>query len=730
MKLLRKLLLAGVCLPAMVTYAAADPVSIGSFVISSLLSVGAGGILPVVSAAAIGNAVIGAAVIGASLISSVLGRAPKINPGDFKSTFETGDSSEIRAVGRVRVGGLKAFGNTKSGTDRYRLICHTRGRVSAVEAHYLGGREVTVESTGEVSSPPWAKVGGSYVYIKSKIGDGTETAWADLMAAFPDLWTVNHRVRGIAQSLIKFISPGTTTEKFMKLFQSGPPEYERVQRSEPVYDPRTGQSATDEATWVYKDTGPLCAAHILRSYPSLTVSDFNYAGIGIEANKADALIATKTGTEPRSRCWGMWASETPRGDVMDQVLKSIGAEIVATDDNSFNVRMIDDVRVPEIIFTEKHLIDLQWRSGPESVERPNICRVNYYSPERNYDMAEIDLTGIAWARVQDEINRVGEQIMDIDLPFCPSASQAQRIARRLFALARADAGVATFNFAGLAAWGKTIAAIPLPDLDVVETCAIGTPRVNDQEGTVEIPFVVWPTLETWDPATMEADAPPAIPEMQYESELDTPAAPSAASVVQYPDLSYETRVKFAAVTGGTIAEAVYRTYTAGEPDAFASMTEYSGAGTARYGYDATNSSGKKLDAKCRFFNDDDEGSYYSDLLTVDLMAIDNSAPAAPTFDVTATPGSGEDGATYTFDTKAASEAMNVASITIQRLTGVSTWVDLVTGNARPESPVITSFSDVRGTSDKTISLRAYAYASDGTASVAGTYSYTIPGTGI
>lgn len=723
MKFIKSLMLAGVCLPAMVTYAAADPVSIGSFVISSLMSVGAAGILPAVSAATIGSAVLGAAIIGANILSSVLGRSPKINPGDFKSTFETGDSSEIRAVGRVRVGGLKAFGNTKSGTDRYRLICHTRGKASAVEAHFLGGREVTVEADGQVSSPPWTKVGGSYVYIKSKIGDGSETAWSELMSAFPDLWTSAHRVRGIAQSLVQYISPGITTEKFMKLFQSGPPDYERVQRSEPVYDPRTAQSAIDDSTWLYRDNGPLCAAHILRSYPSLAVADFDYVGIASEASKADALVATKTGTEARSRCWGMWASETPRGDVMDQVLKSIGAEIVASDDNSFNIRLIDDVRTPEITFTDKHLIDLQWRSGPESVQRPNICRVKYYSPERNFEMTEIDLTGIAWARSQDEIDRVGEQIMDIDLPFCPSASQAQRIARRLFALARADAGVATFNFAGLAAWGMTVAAIPLPDLDIVETCAIGTPRVNDDQGTVEIPFVVWPTLSAWNPAVDEAVAPPVIPEMAYESELDTPAAPSAATVVQYPGGAYETRVKFVAVSGGTIAEAVYRTYTAGEPNAFASMTEYDGAGSTRYAYAAANTVGLKLDTKCRFFNVDEDGSYYSPLLTVDPMATDNSAPPAPTLSAIVT-GPGVGGA-YSVDISAMSAAMNVASLKVQKLSG-GTWTDVFSDNAKPEVTVTTSYPETQGPTDKTVSLRAYAYSSDGTASVAATSSYFIP----
>lgn len=729
MKLFRKLLLANVCVAFTAAPALADPISIGSFVISSLLSVGAGGILPAVSAAAIGNAVIGAAIIGASLLSSVLGRAPKINPGDFKSTFETGDSSEIRAVGRVRVGGLKAFGNTKSGTDRYRLICHTRGKATAVEQHYLGGREITVESDGQVSSPPWSKAGGSWVYIKSKIGDGSETAWPELVSAFPELWTSAHRVRGIAQSLVKYISPGfgstESQEKFQKLYQSGAPDYERVQRSEPVYDPRAAQSSVDEATWAYRDNGPLCAAHILRSYPSLVVSDFDYAGIGAEATRGDALVATKTGAEPRSRCWGMWASETPRGDVMDQVLKSIGAEIVPTDDNAFTIRLIDDVRSPEITFTAKHILDLQWRSGPESVERPNICRVKYYSPERNYEMTEIDLTGIAWARAQNEIDRVGEQVMDIDLPFCPSASQAQRIARRLFALARADAGIVKLNFAGLAAWGLSMANIELPDLDETALCAIGNPRVNDEEGTVEIPFVIWPALAPWNPVTMEAVAPEPIPEMAYESELSTPAAPSAASVVQYPDLSYETRVAFAAVSGGTIAEAVYRTYTAGEPNAFQSMTEYDGPGANRYAYAPANTVGSKLDAKCRFFNDEDEGSYYSDLLTVDPMLIDNSKPAAPIFTVTQSePSPGQ----YDFDVKVSTASMSVVQLKLQRLNPFSVWVDLATGNGRPEQALEFLLQASQGTEDVTISLRAFAYASNGTASDASAYSFTIPGT--
>ncbi|MEP9374990.1 phage tail protein [Mesorhizobium sp. KR1-2] len=715
-------MLAGICLPALTSHAFADPVSIGSFVISALLSVGAGSILPAVSAAVIGNVVIGAAVVGLSLLSSIRGQAPKIDPGQFKSTFESGDSSEIRAVGRVRVGGLKAFGNTSGGKNRYRLICHTRGKVTAVEQHFLGEREVKVEPNGAVSSPPWARKNGSWVTIKNKVGDGTETAWPDLVSAFPTLWTADHRLRGIAQSLVKYVSPGFDDEdaqkKFQQLYQGGVPDYERVQLSEPVFDPRTtGQSATGEGTWAYRDNGILCGAHILRSYPSLAAADFDYAVIATEATKADALAATRTGTEPRARSWGMWTSETPRGQVMEQFLRSIGAEIVQTDDNRIALRLIDDVRVPEITIPARHVIDLQYRSGPESVERPNICRVKYYSPERNYEMSEIDLTGIAWARVQEEIDRVGEQIYDVDLPFCPSAAQAQRIARRLFALARADAGVLKTNFVGMAAWGKTVAAIEIPDLDIIETCAIGAPRVNDDEGTVEIPFVVWPTLPPWNPSTDEALPPPEVPDMSYESELDTPARPSTAAVVRYPDGSYETRVKFTAVAGGASAEAVYRTYDGGEPKAYASMTEYADGGLVRYAYDAANTAGKKAEFKCRFFNADGDGSYFSPLLTIDPMVIDNTPCAAP--EIAGTMEGSSSSGMYHISGSIVSNDMRVARLV----------TDDFNGPARPGQSIAFSRNVSQGTYDETITITAIAYTSDGTPSPTASRTFTVPGTG-
>lgn len=722
-RILRAAALAGVSLIAMAVHAHADPVSIGSFVISSLLSTGLGAVLPVVSAAAIGNFVIGAAVIAANIAVSALGaQRPPVNPSEFKNVFEdTSNQSELRAVGRVRVGGLKAFGNT-AGLDRFRLICHTKGLWTATEEHYLGGREVTVEGNGDVSSPPWARPGqASWVNVQTKLGTGGETAWPDLISAFPTLWTSAHRVRGIHQSLVKYISPGLTDEKFLKLYQGGEPPYEKVGRAEPVYDPRAGgQSATNPATWAWRDNGILCAAHILRAFPSVSASDLDYADIALESTKADAQVATRAGLEDRSRCWGFWPSESQRSDIMEQVLRSVGAEILQTSDDKTTIRMIDDVRTPDITIPEKHIVDLQWRAGPESIERVNVCRVRYYSPERHFEMTEIDLTGIAWARVQEEIDRVGEQYYDVELPFCPSAPQAQRIARRLFALARADAGVVKTNFAGMAAWGKPVAAIEFPDLGITETCAIGTPRVNDDEGTVEIPFVVWPDLTPWNPAVDEAPAPEPLPNLQYESELDQPAPPSEAAVVQYESGTYETRVKFSGVPGGTIAEANYRTYSGGEPNAFQSMNEYGGT-SIWYGWATANTAGGRVDFRSRFFNADDEGSYFSNLLTINQMAIDNTPTGAPAVVATGL----ETGVDLTITVP----ELRAVSLRVE-YNWTGTWTTHTTNNAvRPASPIHVVMDGFLNStpSDRTLQWRVSSATSNGTQGAYASGSVLIPG---
>lgn len=688
---------------------------------------------PTIIAAGLQIAAYGA-VLGAQIALSQRQR-PKIDPGEMKNTFQEAETPEYNAVGRVRLGGLKAFGNT-AGSYIYRLIWHCKGPMVAIEDYHVGGRSVIVEPDGRVSTPPWVTSGSSYLYILSKAGTGTETAWAWLLSAFPDLWTSAHRCRGVFQSLARYRTPNLDNEagnkKFQKLYQGGPPDIMVTARVSPVYDPRDpSQDPDNSGTWKWTDNGILCAVHIMRQYPDLKSSDFDWGFIAAEADRADALVPTLTGTEPRSRCWGVWPSESQRGEVMQQVLDSIGGEVVLSDDGLIRIQLIDDAPEPEITFTEKHITELNWRAGPEAVERPNVCRIKYYSPERAYDMGEINLSGISWARVQEEIDRYGEKIFDIELPFCPSASQAQRIGRRLFLLARADAGSINTNMSGLAAWGVTYANIRDEDAEETMLCSIASPRVDDEAGQVDIPYVVWPQDlidNPWNPATMEAPPPETAPELEYESDLPKPAKPAAAAVVQYPDGGYETRVRFSGVSGGTIAEARYRTYTDGNPNLWQSMSEYQ-AGGVWYAWATADARGERADFRTQFFNSDDEGSYPSDILTVEPMEIDNTAPGAPTVSTNVEEtGSTTAEASWTISTT----ALNAVKATVEVFMGfpTPTWQVIGTiNNLRPgvSREVQGSFTRPSG-ANGSYSYRVAVYTSNDTRGTYATGTVTIPGT--
>jgi hypothetical protein len=702
--------------------AQADPISIGTLVANTVgAAFGAASagstVLATIGATAItvGQVVGTALSVGASIGLSLLGRpkTPKVDPAQTKSTFSTAEGPELRIVGRGRLGGLKLYGNT-AGFDSFRLVAHARGPIDGIEETYLGNREVLIEADGAVSSPPYTRPGGSYVSIMTRNGGGTPPAWPALMAAFPDQWTADHLARGIAQSLITYTSPGISEPKWSAMYQGGFPDISHVLRGERVYDPRTGLT-------VWSDNGILVALHVKLSAPEMTLDDFDLDVIAAEANRADVPVATLTGTEPRARAWGIWSSEEQRSVTVLDVLQSIGAEQVWTPAGKIAFRLIDDDAPPEMEIAEDDIVSLGLNSGPEAVERPNQLVLRYYSPERRYEMAEIDLTGKAWASDQGEIDRTGRREITFDLRFCPSASQAQRVARRLFAKARADGGVLRTNLAGLNAWhARRIGFVSEFGPHKVDTEA---PSLNDDTGLVEIPFRELPVLGAWNPAIHEAPAPLPVPDLEYQSDIETPAAATAAVIVTYPDSSVETRLRYAAPPAGiTVIEASRRTYTAGQPDPWTGMAEYAVTGFAM----ATHPAALPLiDTRLRHFNAEEEGSKWSPVAQFTPVA-DLTAPLICGIAV----ANNDENSVATL-TVTAPLSLNVANIEMAVGENPTPPAFAFRFPVRPGEVVSQTFAlPSAGIADKTLTFTARAFAA--TASGGGptaTITTTVPGTG-
>lgn len=732
---IRTALLAGASLLAMTAHAHALT-AIGNFVISGLLAVGLGGILPAGTAAAIGLSALqtlGSLALTAS--SFIRPKQPAADPNTLKNTAAGAEGPGRYAFGRVMLEGKIAIGNT-AGYNLHRLILHCFGPIDAVEEYYYDGRAVTVEEDGSVSSPPFAFPGGSNLYLRTKPGDGTETAWPQLKADFPTLWTDDHRVAGIAQTLLTFINPGTGSSRFPRLLTGGVKEVKVLARVGKCFDPRT-----EETKWTRN--GVLWCAHWISRLPGWSGAMLDWDDIADRADEADEIVAVAGGTAPRCTLSGGWEGPLTT-DIALEMLDSAGLELREMSPGIYSFAWLEDDPESELTLPwsgaedgiPSAYVDHDLSGGPEGAKRPNICTLEYFSPERMYEIAEADLSGVEWATVDHDVGIYGNQERRVRLPFCDNVHQGSRIARRMFYEARADSGLVKTRMAGLATWGKRVVTIEVPDVGdgfapAAMKCRKGPVRTDQSEGICEIPITVIPDelRIPWDPETMEAVPPPVLPAFEYESDLDTPAAPAEYAQVIYPGGARELRIRFAGVTGGTIAEATRRNYSGANPNPWASMTEYLGHGGSNwYAYAGVDWEGDDADFRVRFFNSAEEGSYWSPLLSPrPVAAPNNSATGAPTI-ISAVATDVNDGVVLTFK---AGELRAVRAV-VQYDWESSGWTTHSTINPlRPDTlhtVTMDGFSNLSPFS-QTLYWRVATLTSDGTVGTYATGSVTIPGSG-
>lgn len=701
--------------------------AIGNFIVAAALAVPGGtailGAFGAASAASIGSAVLGAALTAASLVGQFLSRPNVPRPDAIKNTTGGSSGPGRHAFGRVILGAKVVYGRT-SNLKLHRLGLMAFGELDGIEEWYVNGIPAVVEVGGEVSSPPWGKPTGSYLEVQHKVGDGTETAWPDLISFYPTEWTSDHRVRGLVQYLAQVNSPGIASPKFGKRFQKGFPNVTALARVGQFYDPRS--TAT-----VWTLNSALIALHYFRQVSGYADADIDFARCGEAADWCDAIVDARRGTVTRSRISGGWEGVLDTDKVLN-MLEGGGLHVRTSADDKVYFEGIEDNPTAELTFPWEHVLEWEMQDGPEGVERPNICRVKYFSPESLYTVEEIPgVPDLAWARVEDEITANGEKERVIELPFCYDASQAQRIARRMFHMGRAPVLVIKTSLAGIALDRLYCVNVEIDGLG--EDGGVGTLKcilddlvINNGDGTCEAVFRVIPDIlqTAWNPATDEAAAPPTVQPGSYDSEVETPDPPDAATVVQYPiSLDYETRVTFDGVATGTIGEAVYQTYTGGELDAPQSLSDAeiidgdTGAAARWLAYQTgLDLTGEKVRWRVRLFNADEDGSNLSDEFIVASMATDNTAPSAPT--MTATYVSGNWDVDYTVP-----QEIQIVAIKFQTRLGAGSWNDASTLDVKPgASGTGVAVTAEGGTPPFTTEIRAVCLTTDGTEGTASAVS--------
>lgn len=326
--------------------------------------------------------------------------------------------------GRQKVSGpIVALGSTEDDKYLHLVIAVAGHEIQQFESFYVDDIQVTLDSNNMVTNYQYKKdgdetnpsVGTPLIKIRSYLGTSTQTSDADLQAAFPGIWTTNHRLQGIAYIYARL-------EFDAQVFQGGIPNISCVIRGKKVYDYR-------DLTTKYTANPALILADYLR--------DTKYGlGCGVDELDTDAVIASAnicdedvplatSGTEKRYECHGLIDTDKNPNQIIEEMLTSMAGQMSYIG-GKWTMRAgayvapamtltLDDLRGP-----------IQMQTKPSRSETFNAVKGVFINPDANWQATDYPPITSATFEAEDNNQRV---FVDYTLPFTTSNSMAQRIAK-------------------------------------------------------------------------------------------------------------------------------------------------------------------------------------------------------------------------------------------------------------------------------------------------------------
>lgn len=152
-------------------------------------------------------------------------------PADAIITL-TGGAGSVAVPNVPIAGSARAVRDGATGLDSYNIAATISGSTISVSGvAFPDGTQLRV-------SYEWNRA-GYYAQVRSYLGTDSQTADAGLMAAFPGIWTANHRLRGVCYVVAELLFNDD-------VFTSGIPNISVRMRGAKVFDPRTSTTAWSE----------------------------------------------------------------------------------------------------------------------------------------------------------------------------------------------------------------------------------------------------------------------------------------------------------------------------------------------------------------------------------------------------------------------------------------------------------------------------------------------------
>jgi hypothetical protein len=462
--------------------ASADPISVA--ILSALGYSSAAGLLAptAVLLSLVGNAVLAALpsillnvalAVGAAYLSGAFNpRNTDANtPSERQQTVRQSTGPRLKFYGRNMVGGQLTFFETNVGA-LYSQVVHNHGEIGGVVQYWLADKPVTVGGDGYVDDVQYnnpgsgqqAGPGADLVKILHKPGSPDETAYSDLLAAFPSVYTTDHRLRGLFTTLTSYRE--VAAEFIAETYPQNAPSLRVVADMSKVRRVRQGDFA-------YSNNPGDCIYDYLvdPDGANKSASSVDLASFQAFANMCDVDYPKKGGgTVKRYIIATSYALNEQHRTVLDRMLASCDGELYITPAGKIAIRGGQWIEPTVTLDADLgHIINGEWQQGAGALAAFNRLAIVYTEPGLEYSEAE----GQAWIDAANVALRGKILNSQIGLTAVPVHAQARRLAK--IATHKANplwTGTLTTNFYGLDCIGEQIIRIKFPELGIDTTFSI------------------------------------------------------------------------------------------------------------------------------------------------------------------------------------------------------------------------------------------------------------------
>lgn len=300
---------------------------------------------------------------------------------------------------------------------------------AAFSGFYLNDDKLTLDGTGRVIGVSNGNDDGRYVddpdprvLVYTRAGLPTETAYAEAVSVYPELWSNDHRGDGIASMLFRFFAP--KPKFFGQAFPAGQGMTAKAVMAGYFFDWRDdAQDIDDPMTWAL-NANPII--DLVNREVFLWGLDWDRCvapvldDLTFEADYCDEGVLNAAGeTEPRFSCAGNYFDDMDRATVRQRILDTFGGWY-SRDARGRLVIKAGRYEEPTVTITAEHIEGWSWPEGVPDEDRIWQLNPSFTHAASDFNQVQCD----PWV-----LDATGTRTEDFDLVWCPSLRQARTLAK-------------------------------------------------------------------------------------------------------------------------------------------------------------------------------------------------------------------------------------------------------------------------------------------------------------